>query len=129
MLTRLLPHGIKLNTTSKSSISGLTAVANTPAATLRNSCKSKSKVPNDNLQRTTHLSTTEWQESLNRRLLERVWAILHHNHSNLPETLWGEAIQFAVWPQKSYLMKSEGDEEDVQPHGTRVKIGVRAHKE
>ena len=27
------------------------------------------------------------------------------------------------------VMKSEGDKEDVQPHGTRVKIGVRAHKE
>ena len=27
------------------------------------------------------------------------------------------------------VMKSEGDDEDVQPHGTRVKIGVRAHEE
>jgi hypothetical protein len=34
-------------------------------------------------------------ESLNRRLLERVHAILHH--SQLPKNLWGEAIMFAVW--------------------------------
>jgi len=34
-------------------------------------------------------------ESLNRRLLERVRAILHH--SDLPKNLWGEAIMFAVW--------------------------------
>ena len=34
-------------------------------------------------------------ESLNRWLLECVWAILHH--SGLPKNLWGEAIQFAVW--------------------------------
>ena len=34
-------------------------------------------------------------ESLNRRLLERVRAILHH--SALPKSLWGEAIHFAVW--------------------------------
>jgi hypothetical protein len=34
-------------------------------------------------------------ESLNRRLLERVRAILHH--SQLPSALWGEAIMFAIW--------------------------------
>ena len=34
-------------------------------------------------------------ESLNRRLLERVRAVLHH--SQLPKNLWGEAIQFVVW--------------------------------
>ncbi len=34
-------------------------------------------------------------ESLNRRLLECVHAILHH--SSLPKTLWGEAVLFAVW--------------------------------
>ena len=34
-------------------------------------------------------------ESLNRRLLERVRAILHY--SSLPKSLWGEAIHFAVW--------------------------------
>src|ERR1700742_4070392 len=34
-------------------------------------------------------------ESLNRRLLERVRAMLHH--SGLPKFLWGEAIIHAVW--------------------------------
>ena len=34
-------------------------------------------------------------KSLNRRLLERVRAILHH--SSLPKTLWGEGVLFAVW--------------------------------
>ena len=34
-------------------------------------------------------------ESLNRRLLERVRALLHH--SQLPKNLWGEAIHFVVW--------------------------------
>jgi hypothetical protein len=34
-------------------------------------------------------------ESLNRRLLERVRAMLHH--SNLPKNLWAECLRFAVW--------------------------------
>ena len=34
-------------------------------------------------------------ESLNRRLLERVRAMLHY--AELPKNLWGEAIMFAVW--------------------------------
>jgi hypothetical protein len=34
-------------------------------------------------------------ESLNRRLMERTRAILHH--ADLPKYLWAEAIQFAVW--------------------------------
>ena len=34
-------------------------------------------------------------ESLNRRLVERVRAILHH--ADLPKNLWYEAIRFAVW--------------------------------
>ena len=34
-------------------------------------------------------------EALNRRLFERVRAILHH--SELPKSLWGEAVMFAVW--------------------------------
>ena len=34
-------------------------------------------------------------ESLNRRLLERVRAMLHQ--AGLPKTLWGEATQYAVW--------------------------------
>ena len=34
-------------------------------------------------------------ESLNRRLLERVHAILHH--SGLPKHLWGEAMNYATW--------------------------------
>jgi Reverse transcriptase (RNA-dependent DNA polymerase) len=34
-------------------------------------------------------------ESLNRRLLERVRAVLHH--SGLPKHLWGEATLFATW--------------------------------
>ncbi len=34
-------------------------------------------------------------ESLNRCLLERVHAILHH--SSLPKTLWGEGVLFMVW--------------------------------
>ena len=51
---------------------------------------------------------TEWQltmhdmpqhngvaESLNRRLVERVRALLHQ--SELPKSLWGEAIHFCVW--------------------------------
>jgi transposase InsO family protein len=34
-------------------------------------------------------------ESLNRRLMERVRALLHH--SGLPKTLWGEALHHATW--------------------------------
>jgi transposase InsO family protein len=34
-------------------------------------------------------------ESLNRHLLERVWAVLHQ--SDLPKNLWAEALHFAVW--------------------------------
>ena len=34
-------------------------------------------------------------ESLNRRLLEQVHAILHH--SQLPSALWGKVIMFAIW--------------------------------
>ena len=34
-------------------------------------------------------------ESLNRRLLERVRALLHHSSS--PKTLWAEALHFMVW--------------------------------
>ena len=34
-------------------------------------------------------------EALNRRLMERVRAFLHH--SGLPKFLWGEALQHAVW--------------------------------
>jgi hypothetical protein len=34
-------------------------------------------------------------ESLNRRLVECVRAVLHH--SGLPKTLWGEALHFVVW--------------------------------
>ena len=34
-------------------------------------------------------------ESLNRRLVERVRAVLHH--SGLPKTLWGEALNHVVW--------------------------------
>jgi gag-polypeptide of LTR copia-type/Integrase core domain/GAG-pre-integrase domain len=34
-------------------------------------------------------------ESLNRRLVERVRAVLHH--SKLPKNLWGEALHFIVW--------------------------------
>jgi transposase InsO family protein len=34
-------------------------------------------------------------ESLNRCLLERICAIVHH--SGLPKTLWGEAVNFAMW--------------------------------
>jgi hypothetical protein len=45
-------------------------------------------------------------ESLNRRLLERVRAILHQ--ANLPKTLWAEAIQFAVWLKTVPLLKHWG---------------------
>ena len=34
-------------------------------------------------------------ESLNHRLVERVWAILHQ--SGLPKNLWGEATHFCIW--------------------------------
>jgi hypothetical protein len=34
-------------------------------------------------------------ESLNHQLLEQVHAIFHH--SELPKSLWGEAIMFTVW--------------------------------
>jgi hypothetical protein len=46
---------------------------------------------------TTHdtLQHNRIAESLNRRLLERVWAILHH--SDLLKNLWAEALHFAVW--------------------------------
>jgi len=50
-------------------------------------------------------------ESLNRRLLERVQAILPQ--SGLPKTLWGEAIQFAMWPQNRTSTRALGD---VTPH-------------
>ena len=46
-------------------------------------------------------------ESLNRRLLERVRAILHQ--ADLPKNLWGEAIQFAVWLKNRTSTKALGN--------------------
>jgi transposase InsO family protein len=46
-------------------------------------------------------------ESLNRRLLERVRAILHH--SDLPKNLWAEALHFAVWLKNRTSTKTLGN--------------------
>jgi hypothetical protein len=46
-------------------------------------------------------------ESLNRRLLEQVCAILHH--SSLLKTLWGEAIHFTVWLKNCTSTRILGD--------------------
>ena len=46
-------------------------------------------------------------ESLNRRLVERVRAILHH--ADLPKNLWGEAILFAVWLKNRTSTKALGN--------------------
>jgi transposase InsO family protein len=45
-------------------------------------------------------------ESLNRRLLERVRAVLHA--SQLPKSLWGEAIQFIVWLKNRVITRALG---------------------
>jgi hypothetical protein len=46
-------------------------------------------------------------ESLNRRLLERVRAMLHQ--ANLPKSLWAEAIQYAVWLKNRTSTKALGN--------------------
>ena len=46
-------------------------------------------------------------ESLNRRILERVRAMLHH--AELPKSLWGEAALFAVWLKNRTSTKALGD--------------------
>jgi transposase InsO family protein len=46
-------------------------------------------------------------EALNRRLFERVRAILHH--SQLPKSLWGEAVMFAVWLKNRTSTRTLGD--------------------
>jgi len=46
-------------------------------------------------------------ESLNRRLLDPVCVILHPNR--LPEALWGEAIQFAMWLDNWTSIRILGD--------------------
>ena len=43
-------------------------------------------------------------ESLNRRLLERVRAVLHH--AQLPKTLWGEALHFIVWLKNRVITRA-----------------------
>jgi hypothetical protein len=45
-------------------------------------------------------------ESLNRRILERVCAMLHH--AGLPKNLWGEATLFAVWLKNCTSTKALG---------------------
>ena len=45
-------------------------------------------------------------ESLNRRLLERVRAVLHH--SGLPKSLWGEAVLFIVWLKNRVITRALG---------------------
>jgi len=46
-------------------------------------------------------------ESLNRRLVERVHALLHQ--SGLPLTLWAEALHFVVWVKNRTLTKALGN--------------------
>jgi hypothetical protein len=46
-------------------------------------------------------------ESLNRRLIERVRALLHQ--SSLPKTLWAEALHFIVWVKNRTLTKALGN--------------------
>jgi transposase InsO family protein len=46
-------------------------------------------------------------ESLNRRLLERVRALLHQ--ADLPKNLWAEAIKFAVWLKNRTSTKTLGN--------------------
>jgi transposase InsO family protein len=46
-------------------------------------------------------------EALNRRLMERVHAMLHQ--SGLPEYLWGEAVQHAVWLKNRSSTRVLGD--------------------
>ena len=50
-------------------------------------------------------------ESLNRRLLERVRAVLHH--SQLPKNLWGEALHFIVWLKNRLTTRALGK---ITPH-------------
>jgi len=45
-------------------------------------------------------------ESLNRRILERVHAMLHH--ASLPKYLWGEAVLFAAWLKNRTSTKALG---------------------
>ncbi len=46
-------------------------------------------------------------ESLNRRLVERVRAVLHQ--SGLPKTLWAEALHFVVWVKNRTLTQALGN--------------------
>ena len=50
-------------------------------------------------------------ESLNRRLLERVRAMLHY--TQLPKNLWGEAIMFAVWLKNRTSTRALGNKPDL----------------
>ena len=47
-------------------------------------------------------------ESLNRRILERVRALLHH--SGLPKALWAEAVQNAVWLKNRTSTRALGND-------------------
>jgi transposase InsO family protein len=47
-------------------------------------------------------------ESLNRRILERVRAILHH--SGLPKNLWAEAVRHAVWLKNRSSTRALGND-------------------
>jgi transposase InsO family protein len=47
-------------------------------------------------------------ESLNRRILERVRAVLHH--SGLPKNLWAEAVQNAVWLKNRTSTRALGND-------------------
>jgi transposase InsO family protein len=61
-------------------------------------------------------------ESLNRRLLERVRAVLHH--SQLPKNLWGEAIHFIVWLKNRTTTRALGKITPYeQLHGSKPDLG------
>ena len=57
-------------------------------------------------------------ESLNRRVIERVRAVLHY--AQLPNSLWGEALHFIVWVKNRVITRALGKmTPHEQLHGTK----------
>ena len=99
---------LALSTACASSACALTAVGSTSAASSPSSSRSKA-LNAASLGLTTH-DTPQHNgvaESLNRRLMERVRALLHR--SGLPPELWAEALQFIVWVKNRTLTKVLGN--------------------
>ena len=102
--TRLLQLGPQLNTVRRSNVSDLTVgggyTGNKFTDFLRSQGTKRRLTTHDTPQ---HNGVAE---SLNRRLLEQVRAVLHH--SQLPKNLWGEALHFIVWLKNRLTTRALG---------------------